>query len=116
MTTLFQFPNPVVLFSAVGYFHSATMYSTLIPVACFIVFFGYFILWPVIVYFYDAKGFRKYPSMNAVAGFTDLGFMYEATKGFRSKRLSELHQKYPVIRIGPNSLSFRGIQAIKVSS
>ncbi|CAH0002560.1 unnamed protein product [Clonostachys byssicola] len=89
------------------------MYSTLIPVACFIAFLSYFIVWPVIVYFYDAKGFRKYPSMNAIAGFTDLGFMYEATKGFRSKRLSELHQKYPVIRIGPNSLSFRGIQAIK---
>ncbi|KAJ4259548.1 hypothetical protein NW762_007477 [Fusarium torreyae] len=73
----------------------------------------YFVLSPLWTYLRDPKGFRKYPAINALAGITDLGFMYEATKGFRTQRLTELHKKYPVIRLGPNSLSFSGGRAIK---
>ncbi|KAF4469559.1 benzoate 4-monooxygenase cytochrome p450 [Fusarium albosuccineum] len=89
------------------------MYAAVISVSflCFLVY--YFVLSPLWLYLRDPKGFRKYPSMNALAGITDLGFMYEATKGFRTQRLTELHKKYPVIRIGPNHLSFTGVQAIK---
>lgn len=74
----------------------------------------YFILWPIFNYFRDVKGFRKYPAVNALAGITDLGFMYEAYRGNRTARLTEMHKKHPVIRLGPNSLSFVGLQAIKV--
>ncbi|RFU30266.1 hypothetical protein B7463_g6060, partial [Scytalidium lignicola] len=66
----------------------------------------YFILWPLFNYLRDQKGLRRYPNLSAFAGITDLCFMWEAGKGFRSKRLAELHKTHPVIRIGPNSLSF----------
>ncbi|CAM1506349.1 Fc.00g059900.m01.CDS01 [Cosmosporella sp. VM-42] len=89
------------------------MYSIIIPVATVAFLLVYFVLCPIYNYFRDPKGLRKYPSVNVLAGITDIGFMYEAVKGFRSKKLSELHQKHPVIRIGPNSLSFTGAQAIK---
>lgn len=78
--------------------------------------FIYLILWPVFVYFKDPKGLRKYPSLNVLCGFTDLGFMWEAHKGFRSDALLKAHKKSPVVRIGPNSLSYSDITAIKVSS
>ncbi|KAM0256125.1 hypothetical protein ACHAPA_012282 [Fusarium lateritium] len=89
------------------------MYATVISLSFISFFVYYFVLTPVWLYLRDPKGFRKYPSMNIIAGITDLGFMYEATKGFRTKRLTELHKKYPVIRIGPNHLSFSGGRAIK---
>ncbi|TVY32984.1 Tryprostatin B 6-hydroxylase [Lachnellula subtilissima] len=75
--------------------------------------FAYFILWPVVDYFRDPKGLRKYPNLNFLSGVTDLSFMYEARKGFRSNALLEAHQKSPVVRIGPNSLSYSDISAIK---
>ena len=90
------------------------MYSFVVPLLTLALLLVYFIIWPIVNYFRDPKGFRKYPRMNAFSGLTNLGFMYEAAKGFRSKRLSELHQEHPVVRIGPNSLSFTGAQAIKV--
>jgi hypothetical protein len=77
--------------------------------------FSYFVLWPVIEYFRDAKGLRKYPNLNILSGITDLSFSYEAQKGFRSRTLLEAHKKSPVVRIGPNSLSYSDISAIKVS-
>lgn len=92
------------------------MYAFIVPAGVAIITFFYFVLGPIFVYLQDHKGFRKYPAINALAGITDIGFMWEAHKGFRSQRLAELHQKHPVIRIGPNSLSFIGVQAIKVPS
>ena len=65
-------------------------------------------------YFKDAKGLRRYPAMDALAPFTNLSFMLLARRGFRSKRLHELHSKgHPILRIGPNSLSFGSPRAIK---
>lgn len=75
---------------------------------------SYFVVWPVIEYSRDLKGLRKYPNLNFLSGFTDLGFVYEAHKGFRSNALLEAHRKSPVVRIGPNSLSYSDISAIKV--
>ncbi|KAI0127272.1 cytochrome p450 monooxygenase [Xylariales sp. AK1849] len=90
------------------------MYSFSLPALVVGFFFLYFILRPLVNYFRDPKGFRKYPSLNALAGISNLGYMYEAiTKPLRSQHLYELHKKHPVIRIGPNSLSFAGGQAIK---
>jgi hypothetical protein len=77
---------------------------------------SYFVIWPVIEYFRDPKGLRKYPNLNFLSGITDLGFIYESHKGFRSHALLEAHQKSPVVRIGPNSLSYSDLAAIKVSS
>lgn len=92
------------------------MYATLVPAAFAAFLFTYFIVSPVFIYFLDRKGFRKYPAINPIAGITDLGFMWEAQKdGVRSQRLAEMHKKHPVIRIGPNSLSFVGVQQIKVN-
>jgi hypothetical protein len=77
--------------------------------------FSYFVVWPVVEYFRDAKGLRKYPNLNILSGITDLSFSYEARKGFRSRALLKAHKKSPVVRIGPNSLSYSDISAIKVS-
>ena len=90
------------------------MYAIVIPTLAALAALAFFIVQPLYVYFRDKKGLRRYPAINLLAGITDLGFMYEAAKGFRSNKLYELHKKHPVIRLGPNSLSFAGGQAIKV--
>jgi hypothetical protein len=92
------------------------MWATVVPLVGFFYVVFYFIIIPVVNYFRDAKGFRKYPNMNAIAGFSDLGFMWESSRGFRSKTLHELHKTHPVVRIGPNSLSYGTVSAIKVVS
>ncbi|KAL3450522.1 cytochrome P450 [Aspergillus insuetus] len=75
-----------------------------------------FTVYPVVVYFVDRKGFRRYPNMSLFSGVSNIPFMIEARRGFRSKHLAELHQKHPVIRIGPNSLSYGDVRAIKMST
>lgn len=76
----------------------------------------YFVVWPIVEYFRDPKGLRKYPNLNILSGVTDLSFIYEAHKGFRSNALLRAHKQSPVVRIGPNSLSYSDISAIKVRS
>lgn len=73
-----------------------------------------FLLYPFAVYLIDPKGLRRYPNMSALSGMTNIPFMMEARKGFRSHHLMELHKKHPVIRTGPNSLSYGPVGAIKV--
>ncbi len=73
----------------------------------------YFVALPWIQYFRDLKGLRKYPNLSFFSGVSDLAFVYEAHKGFRSKTLLEAHKKSPVVRIGPNSLSYGTKEAIK---
>ncbi|KAM0213590.1 hypothetical protein ACHAQD_009243 [Fusarium lateritium] len=51
--------------------------------------------------------------MSALAGITNIPFMMEAVRGFRSHYLLQLHKIHPVIRIGPNSLSYAPVTAIK---
>lgn len=96
-------------------FTSRNMFGYLLSAVVAFVLISYFIIWPVADYFRDPKGLRKYPSLNFLCGITDLAFMYEAHKGFRSHALLEAHQKSPVVRIGPNSLSYSDLSAIKVS-
>lgn len=74
-----------------------------------------FFVIPIVQYFRDPKGLRRFPTLDYFAGFTNLSFMREAHRGFRSKKLQSLHKNHPVIRTGPNSLSYGDAQAIKVS-
>jgi cytochrome P450 len=74
---------------------------------------GYFFVAPVIKYFYDPKGLRKYPNFYLLSGISDLPLIYESHNGFRSRNLLEAHKKHPVLRIGPNSLSYSDPNAIK---
>jgi len=65
-------------------------------------------------YFRDIKGLRRYPNMHLFSGISSLPFMLLSEKGFRSKKLHELHASgMPVIRVGPNSLSYGDVRAIK---
>ncbi|KAH1898216.1 hypothetical protein KXV57_009713 [Aspergillus fumigatus] len=73
-----------------------------------------FVIWAIFVYLQDPKGLRKYPLMHPLSGISDIPFMLESMRGFRSATLLQLHygQGHPVIRLGPNALSFAGGQAI----
>ncbi|KAH6973104.1 cytochrome P450 [Ilyonectria sp. MPI-CAGE-AT-0026] len=77
--------------------------------------FAYLIVKPIVYYFYDPKGFRKYPNYALLSGITDFRHCYLAAQGFRSRDLAEAHKKTgePILRIGPNSLSFGDVRAIK---
>lgn len=96
--------------------HILSMWSIVVPIIGIVSLLAYFVVLPVIAYFRDAKEFRKYPNLNAISGFSDLGFMWEAAQGFRSKTLYELHKTSPIVRIGPNSLSYGDPSAIKVNA
>ncbi|UNI15403.1 hypothetical protein JDV02_001938 [Purpureocillium takamizusanense] len=72
-----------------------------------------FFVYPFILYLYDAKGLRKFPNMSTFSGMSNLPFMILAHGGNRSTHLATLHKKEPVLRMGPNSLSFGRVQAIK---
>lgn len=74
-----------------------------------------FIFAPVFHFFLDRKGLKRFPTLDRFSGFTNLSFMVEAHRGFRSRKLQTLHKTHPVIRTGPNSLSYGSAQAIKVS-
>lgn len=72
------------------------------------------ICWRLYDYFRDAKSLRRYPGMNLLAPFSNIAFMIESRRGFRSEYLLKLHSRgNPVIRTGPNSLSYGDPRAIK---
>ncbi|KAF4970065.1 hypothetical protein FSARC_2811 [Fusarium sarcochroum] len=77
--------------------------------------FVYLVVKPVVLYFWDPKGFRKYPNHKIFSGITDFQHCQTASQGFRSKDLYEAHKERdePILRIGPNSLSFCDTRAIK---
>ncbi|EYE97347.1 cytochrome P450 [Aspergillus ruber CBS 135680] len=87
----------------------------LAPYASFLLFasFIYFIVYPFAEYIRDPKGLRRYPNMTSFSGMSAIPFMILASRGFRSKELSEMHKKNPVIRTGPNTLSYGDVRAIK---
>ncbi|EXJ72396.1 uncharacterized protein A1O5_04900 [Cladophialophora psammophila CBS 110553] len=72
----------------------------------------YFVL-PVLHYFWDAKRLRKYPNWSTFSGISDLPYVLLSSKGSRSKSIHEAHKIAPILRIGPNSLSFGHAKAIK---
>ncbi|KAL3421590.1 cytochrome P450 oxidoreductase [Phlyctema vagabunda] len=89
------------------------MYGYLFGTFTAFVLITYAILLPIIRYFQDPKGLRKYPNLNFISGISDLGFIFEANKPFRSHALLDAHKMHPVVRIGPNSLSYGDAAAIK---
>lgn len=90
------------------------MYALLLGAGLLISAVGWVLCRHVYDYFRDVKGLRRYPGMDILAPYTNLAFMIESHRGFRSKRLQELHSKgNPVIRTGPNSLSYGDPRAIK---
>ncbi|POR32112.1 Cytochrome P450 oxidoreductase [Tolypocladium paradoxum] len=73
------------------------------------------IIYPIFAYLLDRKGLRKYPNYSALSPFTDFRHCYLSAQGFRSKDLTMEHERRgePILRIGPNSLSFNDTRAIK---
>ncbi|KAF1993778.1 cytochrome P450 monooxygenase [Amniculicola lignicola CBS 123094] len=51
--------------------------------------------------------------MHPLSGVSSIPFMVLAHGGARSTYLAKLHQKHPVIRISPNTLSYGDVRAIK---
>jgi cytochrome P450 len=51
--------------------------------------------------------------MSLLSGISDIPFMILAHTGSRSRNLVKLHDKRPVLRTGPNTLSYRDPRAIK---
>ncbi|KAK5942865.1 hypothetical protein PMZ80_005431 [Knufia obscura] len=90
------------------------MFGYAVAAASFFLFISRFFVYPVVQYFYDAKGLRKYPNLSPLSGITNIPYMILSTSGRRSERLAQLHQTHPIIRIGPNALSFGDCTAIKV--
>nr|KAK5437190.1 hypothetical protein LTR18_009052 [Exophiala xenobiotica] len=76
------------------------------------------ILKPLYDYLRDPKLLRRFPNASLISGFTNLWFVWEASKGRRYLALQGKHEnspygRKPVLRIGPNHLSFVEPRAIK---
>ena len=74
---------------------------------------AHFLIIPLITYFRDPKGFRRYPNHSLLSGVVDIPYCYLSARGFRSKALTAAHADHPIIRIGPNNLSFGDKRAIR---
>lgn len=68
---------------------------------------------PIITYIRDPKNLRRYPNFRPLSGISDIPFLLAAQRGFRSRTLRALHQRNPVLRVGPNALSYGAPAAIK---
>jgi len=70
---------------------------------------------PVLRYFRDAKGLRAYPSYSWLSPLTDFRHCFLSSQGRRSRDLTKAHKERgaPILRIGPNALSFNHADAIK---
>ncbi|GFG27849.1 benzoate 4-monooxygenase cytochrome P450 [Aspergillus udagawae] len=88
---------------------------TVAPYACILglLLFVYFIAYPFVEYIRDPKGLRRYPNFHPFSGMSAIPFMVLASRGFRSMELMKLHRKHPVLRTGPNTLSYGDVRAIK---
>lgn len=65
-------------------------------------------------YLRDPKGLRRFPGMNILAPFTNLPYMYFASRGNKFKVIHDAHQKYgPIVRLGPTSVSFNDAVGFK---
>jgi cytochrome P450 len=98
--------------------------------------FLYFIIYPIIEYYRDPKGIsslppalpsiplplhppltlpglRRFPPLTPLSGLSNIPFILLAHTGSRTPYVSSLHKAHPIIRIGPNTLSFGHPSAIK---
>lgn len=71
---------------------------------------------PLVRYFRDEKGFRKYATQNWLSGILPIAYGWEVGRKhekFHTQRLHEALMENPVIRVGPNWLSFGSSRAVK---
>ena len=76
----------------------------------------YAILEPLVTFLRDEKGFRKFPMQNWLSGITALAYGWEVGrkhKVLHTRRLHDALMKNPVIRVGPNWLSFGNSCAVQ---
>jgi benzoate 4-monooxygenase len=92
---------------------STSTIHTMALVQLFIAAFLLVALRPLIIYLYDSKNLRKYPTQNPLSGLTNLASIRERLRPFRTRDLYLQHQKHPIIRVAPDILSFRDVAAIK---
>ncbi|KAK3945111.1 cytochrome P450 [Diplogelasinospora grovesii] len=59
------------------------------------------VLWPVVEYLWDARGFRKYPVQNFLSGLTGLGYNWE------------IGRKHSVVRTRPSAAAVKDIYGHK---
>ena len=68
-------------------------------------------------FFYDPNSLRKYPSIQPLAGFTNLSYIYHLLtlppNTFRSAALYHAHRHHPILRLGPHSLAFSALSSIR---
>lgn len=72
-----------------------------------------FLLEPFITYFWDAKKLRRFPNATFLSGISDFGYIIQRYRKFRSKEIHQTHLRHPVVRVGPNTISFSTPDAIK---
>ncbi|PYH79468.1 cytochrome protein [Aspergillus uvarum CBS 121591] len=88
------------------------MYALVLLILCHLLFF-YHGIRPVINYFRDPKGLRKYPQLSLWSGISSLPLVIESHRGTQYKRLFAAHKNHPVLRTGPNMLSYADPNAIR---
>ncbi|KAL7907296.1 cytochrome P450 [Trichoderma velutinum] len=71
------------------------------------------ILEPLFTYYWDSKKLRRFPNASLLSGISDVGYILQRYRGFRSKEIHQTHLRHSVIRVGPNSLSFSTPDAIR---
>ncbi|POR32529.1 Uncharacterized protein TPAR_07290 [Tolypocladium paradoxum] len=71
------------------------------------------LLEPLATYLWDSKKLRRFPNATYLSGISNLSYILQRWRGFRSKEVHEAHQRHPVVRIGPNSISFATPSAIR---
>lgn len=72
-----------------------------------LIFLTFFLLKPLVTYLLNIKGLNKYPPYTPLCAITNLAWCLETWRGgIRSAKLFQMHKTHPVIRIGPNSLSY----------
>lgn len=74
---------------------------------------AHFFVLPLITYLRDPKGFRRYPNYSTLSGISDIPYCLLSAAGFRSRDLTRAHRDHPILRIGPNNLSFGDARAIR---
>lgn len=72
-----------------------------------------FFLEPWVKYFRDPKKLRQFPNAAPLAGIYNLSFVIQRWRGFHSKEIYEAHTRHPILRLGPNTVSFSSPAAIR---
>ncbi|KAF9875547.1 cytochrome P450 [Colletotrichum karsti] len=71
------------------------------------------LLEPLLTYLLDTKNLRRFPPLSPLSGLTNIPLILLRYAGFRSKAIHASHTHSPVLRLGPNTLSFSSPAAIR---